>query len=211
MGRHGRGGVHARFSLPVGADGGGARGAPQGARGRAGAGVACGGQGRVRRRARQRRHARHLAPLQRGRETSANILGALLQACPTSRTSATGRGGRSSTTGRATCAPRSAHPSALGPALSAGPAPACLGMEKRGSAWPLPPPLRVWERTASLPHPTVCRTLAQGNASWRGGFFQPLGCSKCEKIYCPRCIGNIQAKPERTREDPRGPERTRED
>ena len=39
--------------------------------------------------------------------------------------------------------------------------------------------------------------LAQGNASWRGGFFQPLGCSKCEKIYCPRCIGNIQAKPER--------------
>jgi len=46
-----------------------------------------------------------------------------------------------------------------------------------------------------LKHNRSCHVCTQGNASWRGGFFQPLGCSKCEKIYCPRCIGNIQGKP----------------
>ena len=44
-------------------------------------------------------------------------------------------------------------------------------------------------------HNRSCHICTQGNASWRGGFFQPLGCSQCVCIFCPRCLGNIMKKP----------------
>ena len=50
-------------------------------------------------------------------------------------------------------------------------------------------------RGRPLKHNRSCHVCTQGNASWRGGFFQPLGCSKCPMIFCPRCLGNILQKP----------------
>ena len=34
-----------------------------------------------------------------------------------------------------------------------------------------------------------CHCCTQGNASWRGNFFQPLGCKDCPDLWCPRCLG----------------------
>jgi len=42
-------------------------------------------------------------------------------------------------------------------------------------------------------HNRSCHVCTQGNASWRGGFFQPIGCSRCPMIFCPRCLGHIMA------------------
>jgi len=46
-----------------------------------------------------------------------------------------------------------------------------------------------------LVHNRSCHVCTQGNASWRGGFFQPIGCSKCNLIFCPRCLGHIMKRP----------------
>ena len=35
-----------------------------------------------------------------------------------------------------------------------------------------------------LKHNRSCHVCTQGNASWRGGFFQPIGCSYCCLIFC---------------------------
>eukprot|EP00967_Tisochrysis_lutea_P131940 scaffold229827_cov30-Tisochrysis_lutea.AAC.1 len=36
-----------------------------------------------------------------------------------------------------------------------------------------------------------CHLCTQGVASWRGAFTAPLGCSKCPRIFCERCLGHI--------------------
>lgn len=51
-----------------------------------------------------------------------------------------------------------------------------------------------------LKHNRSCHVCTQGNASWRGGFFQPLGCSQCPMVFCPRCLGNIIERPYNTPE-----------
>lgn len=36
-----------------------------------------------------------------------------------------------------------------------------------------------------------CHLCTQGVASWRGAFTAPLGCSRCPRIFCERCLGHI--------------------